>query len=116
MTIRLHCMQTTARGKHVEAETVAEALEHFNADSKWIFCRGLSDEELLDMENAIFQRNDATAKFATGPFWAWQSVRIDIDGDGWRTIWAQNQATVQQQPQGLPPGMMPVMPKAVRRQ
>jgi hypothetical protein len=89
--IRLNKMLALARWEAVECATALEAGEHFDAETKRIIARCDTDEEWMQLDQAVTDRNELAKKTAvlaarTPTCVLWASKLNVADGPGWRSL------------------------------
>lgn len=105
--IRLNKLVSPERSTDVQCGTIADALKHFDVETKFMVVRYDTDEELLGLDVALTEKNESAMKGAAlasvrnPACTVWQCKLTSPDGDGWRTIWIAAVVSPQAQQQGL---------------
>jgi hypothetical protein len=80
-------------GSRHECETVAEAHALFDAEMVIIVARCSSDEECWDLVGAVLRKSRLAAeKGILDTVMIWTATTRQVDGEGWRLIFEQQEA------------------------
>ena len=90
--IKIHKRVDNATGSHHECATTEEAHALFDADSSIVIARCSTDEEMLSLMSAVNGKAKTTVeKGLLDTVMIWAPSMRQVDGDGWRIMFEQQE-------------------------